>query len=147
MSRKQSRDIDSMHRSPRCGAKTRKGSACRSPAVWGKKRCRMHGGAYGSGAPKGNRNAFKHGYYSKEAIAERRRLGIDQRAKTKALPSRREPATKLRTAYGEQTKVKTNPLSYLSSVRRNHYFPMTIAENVLKSKRKWGMSKNYALQR
>ena len=32
----------------------------------------MHGGAEGSGAPKGNRNAFKHGYYSREAIEERR---------------------------------------------------------------------------
>ena len=35
--------------SPRCGAKTRSGNACRSPAVRGKKRCRMHGGALGSG--------------------------------------------------------------------------------------------------
>ena len=39
--------------SPRCGAKTRSGGACRSPAVHGKKRCRMHGGAPGSGPPKG----------------------------------------------------------------------------------------------
>ena len=34
----------------------------------------MHGGAEGSGAPKGNQNAFKHGYYSKAAIEERRAL-------------------------------------------------------------------------
>lgn len=32
----------------------------------------MHGGAKGSGAPKGNRNALKHGFYTREAIAERR---------------------------------------------------------------------------
>jgi hypothetical protein len=36
-------------------------------------RCRMHGGL-SPGAPKGNRNAFKHGHYTDEAIAERRQL-------------------------------------------------------------------------
>lgn len=46
---------------PRCGAKTRKGSPCESPAVNRKTRCRMHGGADGSGAPKNNQNALKHG--------------------------------------------------------------------------------------
>lgn len=56
---------------PKCGAKTRKGHACRSPAANGKRRCRMHGGAIGSGAPKGNKNALKHGYYSKKMAIER----------------------------------------------------------------------------
>jgi glucans biosynthesis protein len=32
----------------------------------------MHGGAKGSGAPQGNRNALKHGLHTREAIAERR---------------------------------------------------------------------------
>ena len=32
---------------------------CRSPAVKGRKRCRMHGGAAGSGARAGNTNALK----------------------------------------------------------------------------------------
>ena len=45
-----------------------------SPAVRGKKRCRMHGGALGSGAPKGNRNAVKHGLYTRAAIEERKRV-------------------------------------------------------------------------
>jgi uncharacterized protein YjcR len=31
----------------------------------------MHGGAPGSGAPRGNKNALKHGDYTREAIAER----------------------------------------------------------------------------
>ena len=35
----------------------------------------MHGGAPGSGAPNGNKNAFKHGLFTREAIAERRQLG------------------------------------------------------------------------
>jgi len=48
------RNTGPMLASPRCGAKTRSGGACRSPAVHGKKRCRMHGGAPGSGAPKAN---------------------------------------------------------------------------------------------
>jgi glucans biosynthesis protein len=34
----------------------------------------MHGGAAGSGAPKGNINALKHGDYTGEAIAERQSL-------------------------------------------------------------------------
>jgi len=58
-----------MHASPRCGAKTRKGTPCQSPAM-PNGRCRMHGGK-STGAPKGNKNAWKHGRYSAEAIAER----------------------------------------------------------------------------
>ena len=60
--------------SPRCGAKTRCGGACHSPAVRGKKRCRMHGGAQGSGAPQANQNARRHGLFTREAIAERRQI-------------------------------------------------------------------------
>jgi hypothetical protein len=60
--------------SPRCGAKTRSGGSCHSPAVHGKKRCRMHGGAQGSGAPRANRNARKHGLFTRDAIAERRQI-------------------------------------------------------------------------
>jgi len=55
----------------RCGAKTRQGTSCQAPAVQDKKRCRMHGGAEGSGAPKGNKNAYKYGHYTREAIEER----------------------------------------------------------------------------
>ena len=60
--------------SPRCGAKTRSGPSCRAPAVSGKGRCRMHGGAKGSGAPKENQNAFKHGTFTKAAFQERAEL-------------------------------------------------------------------------
>jgi hypothetical protein len=61
--------------SPRCGAKTRSCGSCRSPAVRGKKRCRMHGGAPGSGAPGGNQNARRHGLFTGDAIAERKQIG------------------------------------------------------------------------
>lgn len=68
-------DTDPMLASPRCGARTRAGGSCRAPAMRGKRRCRMHGGAPGSGAPKGNRNARRHGLFTAEAIAERKRIG------------------------------------------------------------------------
>jgi hypothetical protein len=48
-----------MHRAPRCGARTRRGSPCQSPAMKNG-RCRMHGGT-APGPPKGNKNALKHG--------------------------------------------------------------------------------------
>lgn len=56
-------------RSPRCGAKTRKGTPCKAPAM-ANGRCRMHGGK--AGAPRGNQNALKHGHYTAEAIAQKR---------------------------------------------------------------------------
>ena len=65
------RNTGPMLASPRCGARTRSGDPCRSPAVRARTRCRMHGGAQGSGAPKGNRNARKHGLFTAEALAER----------------------------------------------------------------------------
>jgi hypothetical protein len=34
----------------------------------------MHGGAPGSGAPRGNNNALKRGHHTRKAIAERRHL-------------------------------------------------------------------------
>ena len=57
----------------RCGAKTRKATACASPAISGKARCRMHGGK-GSGAPKDNQNALRQGLYTKEVLAQEAKL-------------------------------------------------------------------------
>ncbi|QWG19352.1 hypothetical protein KMZ68_05720 [Bradyrhizobium sediminis] len=68
------RNTGPMLASPRCGAKTRFDGTCRSPAVHGKKRCRMHGAAQGSGAPRANQNARKHGLFTGNAIAERRQI-------------------------------------------------------------------------
>ncbi len=65
--------IPPIRRAPPCGARTRAGGPCRAPAVRGKRRCRMHGGAAGAGAPQGNRNALKHGFWSAAEAAERRR--------------------------------------------------------------------------
>jgi hypothetical protein len=70
------RNTGPMLTSRRCGAKTRSGGPCRSPAVHGRKRCRMHGGAAGSGPPTSNRNARKHGLFAADAIAERRQIQV-----------------------------------------------------------------------
>jgi hypothetical protein len=42
-------------------------------------RCRLHGGL-SPGAPKGNRNAFKHGRYGAEALARRHEVAALIRA-------------------------------------------------------------------
>ena len=68
------RNTGPMLASPRCGAKARSGGACRSPAVHGRRCCRMHGGASEAGAPRANQNARKHGLFTGDAIAERRQI-------------------------------------------------------------------------
>ena len=62
-----------MHLAIRCTARSkRSGKPCRSPAVGCHRVCRMHGA--GGGAPQGNRNAWKHGGYSRESIVLRRHI-------------------------------------------------------------------------
>jgi hypothetical protein len=70
------RNTGPMRASPRCGARTRDGAACRAPAAHGKTRCRMHGGGRRCGAPRGNRNARKHGLFARDATAERDQIRI-----------------------------------------------------------------------
>jgi hypothetical protein len=56
----------------RCRARTRSGP-CKLAPVTGRRRCRMHGGADGSGTPAGARNGnFGHSRYTKEVTAMRR---------------------------------------------------------------------------
>ncbi|WP_028388631.1 HGGxSTG domain-containing protein [Legionella fairfieldensis] len=59
------------NKAPRCGARAKvsNGKPCRCPAMKGKSRCRLHGGAKGSGAPLGNANALVHGGNTAEARA------------------------------------------------------------------------------
>ena len=65
--------LSNMRQAPRCKARTRRGTECQGAAVRGKARCRMHGGANGSGAPKGERNgAWRGGGSTNEAKALRR---------------------------------------------------------------------------
>jgi glucans biosynthesis protein len=57
-----------------CGARRRDGSICQRPPVEGRRRCRSHGCAPNTGAPKGNRNALKHGCFTAVEMARRRRI-------------------------------------------------------------------------
>jgi hypothetical protein len=52
------RRLANMTKAPRCGARTRSGRPCRQAAVRGRARCRMHGGAKGSGGPSGAPQVF-----------------------------------------------------------------------------------------
>jgi uncharacterized protein YjcR len=62
-----------MHQALRCHAKSkRSGLQCRAPAVRGYSVCRMHGAA--GGAPKGNRNAIKHGEFAAKTLALKREI-------------------------------------------------------------------------
>ena len=68
-------ETGSVSQPSQCGARTRSGAPCKSAPVTGRRRCRMHGGADGSGAPKGERNGnYKHGRYTAEVAATRRWL-------------------------------------------------------------------------
>src|SRR5579863_1456715 len=62
-------------RAPRCGAKTRRGTRCRCPAM-ANGRCRLHGGLStgprtAEGIDRIRRAVTKHGRYSARAKAER----------------------------------------------------------------------------
>ncbi|MFO1173386.1 MAG: HGGxSTG domain-containing protein [Hyphomicrobiaceae bacterium] len=66
------RDATRLQAALRCCARTRRGTPCRSPATHGRARCRMHGGARGSGAPHGQANgSWKHGHHSTTSISAR----------------------------------------------------------------------------
>jgi hypothetical protein len=63
---------------PRCGAKTRRGTPCRAPAM-SNGRCRLHGGKStgprtAEGLERCRQAHWKHGIYSAQARAERQRV-------------------------------------------------------------------------
>ena len=60
---------------PRCGAKTRKGTPCKGPAMTNG-RCRMHGGKStgprtSEGLERSRKANWKHGYYTAKSINQR----------------------------------------------------------------------------
>jgi hypothetical protein len=62
----------SLRLTPRCGAKKQDSLPCQKPRAKGRTRCRLHGGAPGSGAPRGEANGrHSHGLLTAEAINER----------------------------------------------------------------------------
>jgi glucans biosynthesis protein len=69
------REPESLRLTPRCGAKRRDGRPCQKPRARGRTRCRLHGSAHGSGAPKGEANGrYSHGLLTADAIEERTAL-------------------------------------------------------------------------
>jgi uncharacterized protein YjcR len=73
-----------MHQALRCHAKSkRSGLRCRAPAVRGTSVCRMHGA--GGGAPRGNRNALKHGDFTAEMLALKRQISVLARMAREAM--------------------------------------------------------------
>jgi hypothetical protein len=87
------RRLANLAKAPRCGAKTRAGHPCRQAAVRERSRCRMHGGAKGSGGPRGERNGrFIHGHHTREAKAIRKVIRARVR-EIKALLQATKPPT------------------------------------------------------
>ena len=79
------RRLGNLAKAPRCGARTRSGHPCKQAAVRGRARCRMHGGAKGSGGPAGERNGnFKHGLWTHESLEMRKAVRL-QLQETRAL--------------------------------------------------------------
>ena len=88
------RRLSNLAKARRCGARTRAGQPCRQAAVTGRARCRMHGGARGSGGPQGDRNGnFKHGVWTRENV-ETRRAARAQIREIRALLRATQPGTK-----------------------------------------------------
>jgi hypothetical protein len=74
------RRLTNLAKARRCGARTRAGHPCRQAAVRGRARCRMHGGAQGSGGPRGDCNGnFKHGLRTRESLEMRKVDGSEDR--------------------------------------------------------------------
>ena len=66
------RRLANLRNATRCGARTRAGTPCQCPAIRGRAKCRIHGGL-SPGAPRGEGNGnFKNGYWTSEAVEERR---------------------------------------------------------------------------
>ena len=74
----------------RCGAKTRAGGACQSPAIGGRTRCKLHGGkSTGPTTVKGQEKArmanWKHGKRSRAHVAKMKQIRADLKRVTRDL--------------------------------------------------------------
>lgn len=79
-----------------CGARNRSGAPCKRSPVAGKRRCHLHGGAPGSGAPTGEQNGnYRHGRFTR-AAAEERKVQL-----MAAIQRRKESEARVRARLGE----------------------------------------------
>src|ERR1043165_9932649 len=91
------RRLANMAKASRCGERTRTGRPCRQAAMKGRGRCRMHGGAKGSGGPRGDRNGnFKHGVRTRESLEMRKAA----RARVREIPPRFMTPVCARASWG-----------------------------------------------
>jgi len=87
-----------------CRARTRRGP-CQNLPVAGRTRCRLHGGAVGSGAPSGTRNGrYVDGDHTKAAKAERRLL-------RQILSGDTDMNTETATAIPDATPARPRPIA------------------------------------
>jgi hypothetical protein len=94
---------------PRCGAKTRTGCPCRSPAMTNG-RCRMHGGAStGPRTPEGRARISAanttHGFYTPESQAARRRTDTFIAETRALLASLQQTATPAQTPASRRSSL------------------------------------------
>ncbi len=77
--------VYAFQKAPRCSATSKRtGKPCQAPAVRGWTVCRFHGA--GGGAPRGARNGrYKNGFFTTEAVDERRCLSELLRQSRRAL--------------------------------------------------------------
>ena len=122
-----------MNLSRRCGARTRNGKRCRSPAM-PNGRCRMHGGL-SPGPPKGNKNAFKHGRYCAEAVARRRSIA-ELIKKARELAATRNLGTVSSSIFDLKTLITEPVRGSVSSCQVERYtapvVPSSVGRFVLK---------------
>jgi len=109
---------------PQCKAKSKRtGNRCQRPAMNGKKVCYYHGGK-SPGAPKKNKNAFKHSFYSQLYVGDDQEkvqalsvelasgdhLELLKSHLVSAISNHAKMIVAQRTYYEEREKVKANGL-------------------------------------
>lgn len=96
----------------RCQAHNRKGAPCGRMATPGHRVCYFHGGAPGSGAPAGNQNARRHGYYSRH-IADADQDGLGEAGSVEGLS---QEIALLRLLIGKHAAGKADLLTVAKGV-------------------------------
>jgi hypothetical protein len=122
--------IRAMANARRCGARTRAGKPCGSPAVRSKKRCRMHGGAAGSGAPIGNKNALKGGMYTRDMLETGRTLGGGSHAANFRVPGSARAANRYLACLLRKPLSKTTEVTAIAGVVNIHILELRILPGV-----------------
>jgi len=129
-----------------CGARTRTGRPCRRPKALDRSRCRLHGGAPGSGAPSGDRNGrYKEGEHTNEVKAERRwvwRVVAAAEGKTTEMKELMVPA--VQEILAEQAPVRrAKPVR--AKVRQVEGSIRRVAEPIHQSHAEWASALRQAL--